>query len=147
VVAGFSSGFLGRIAAKEAEVQSLPVSVERRRALYFNRPLDYDDANTPLNTPYLALEFRTPPSLPTDRSALRGHHVDLFVGSGFLRAEVGVSADRIASYVAGGIAFRPGEGDRKGQLFVAFPSGDAVLRFDLVSLVAGTPATVYQPFR
>jgi hypothetical protein len=145
VVVGTGSGFLGRIAASPSSVE-LPADDAKRRALFLNRPLDYNDADPP---PYLTLIFLTPPSLASlDASALRGVHVDLNIDAAFKPAEVTVAPNADLSFpvVASGLAFRPTDPD-KGQLFVAFPSSDAVARFEETSLEAGTSASGYTTFR
>jgi hypothetical protein len=149
VVAGSSSGYLGRIAASTdaTDVRQLPADVARRRALYFNRPIGFVDT-TPVTTPYLKLAFLTPSSLPADPSARRGFRVALVTDGGYHRGETLVDPNDAAARgvlppdVAGAIAFRPGT----EQLFVAYPSPDAVLRFELGSVPAGAVARLFQPF-
>jgi hypothetical protein len=144
VVVGTSSGYLGRIApSPEAGVlRELPPDEPRRRALFFNRPADFNPAN-PV-PPLLKLAFLDPPSLPAIGARQPGYRVEMTTASGFRVAEVSM----VGATVAGPPVLRPGS--EEDELWVPvfldpvtissarFASG--VYRFQVESVVAGSDA-------
>jgi hypothetical protein len=103
----------------------------RRRALYFNRPPDLDQANPP---PFLKLAFLQPPSVPLLATS-RGYRIELGTEDGFEVAEVPMS--RVT--VAGPPAVRSND-ELWVPVFLDSAASNAVVRFQLHSLTPGVEA-------
>jgi hypothetical protein len=142
VVVGTSSGHLGRIAPSPdpSVLRELPLDEARRRAVFFNRPADFNPAN-PV-PPLLRLAFLDPRSLPPVAERQPGYRVEMTTASGFRVAEVSMAG----ATVAGPPALRPGTDELWVPVFLdpaaislaRFSSG--VYRFQVGSVVAGSEA-------